>query len=82
MYYTYEFLINIYFYSFYNWNSNTAVCNSTPNYQVIADNPEGLVFKFKRDSKILNVDPKVSVLLYLSPNAIVFLPLFKILLNI
>ncbi|KAF6129319.1 cilia and flagella associated protein 299 [Phyllostomus discolor] len=44
--------------SFYNWNSNTAMCNSTPNYQVIADNPEGLVFKYKRDSKILNVDPK------------------------
>ncbi|XP_036906931.1 cilia- and flagella-associated protein 299 isoform X1 [Sturnira hondurensis] len=44
--------------SFYNWNSNTAICNSTPNYQVIADNPEGLVFKYKRDSKILKVDPK------------------------
>ncbi|KAM5339226.1 cilia- and flagella-associated protein 299 isoform 2-T2 [Glossophaga mutica] len=44
--------------SFYNWNSNTATCNSTPNYQVIADNPEGLVFKYKRDCKILNVDPK------------------------
>nr|XP_027795647.2 cilia- and flagella-associated protein 299 isoform X1 [Marmota flaviventris] len=44
--------------SFYNWDSHTAVCNSTPNYQVIADNPEGLLFKYKRDRKILNVDPK------------------------
>ncbi|XP_072601643.1 cilia- and flagella-associated protein 299 [Vulpes vulpes] len=44
--------------SFYNWDSHIAVCNSTPNYQVIADNPEGLLFKYKRDRKILNVDPK------------------------
>ncbi|XP_054109193.1 cilia- and flagella-associated protein 299 isoform X3 [Callithrix jacchus] len=44
--------------SFYNWDTNIAVCNSSPNYQVIADNPEGLLFKFKRDRKILNVDPK------------------------
>ncbi|XP_008691497.1 cilia- and flagella-associated protein 299 isoform X1 [Ursus americanus] len=46
--------------SFYNWNSHIAVWNSTPNYQVIADNPEGLLFKYKRDRKILNVDPKAS----------------------
>ncbi|XP_062055180.1 cilia- and flagella-associated protein 299 [Lepus europaeus] len=45
--------------SFYNWDSHIAVCNSSPNYQVIADNPEGLLFKYKRDRKILNVDPKV-----------------------
>ncbi|XP_059537965.1 cilia- and flagella-associated protein 299 [Myotis daubentonii] len=46
--------------SFYNWDSQIAVWNSTPNYQVIADNPEGLLFKYKRDRKILNVDPKAS----------------------
>ncbi|KAG5207787.1 hypothetical protein JEQ12_017551 [Ovis aries] len=45
--------------SFYNWDSHIAVWNSTPNYQVIADNPEGLLFKYKRDRKILNVDPKI-----------------------
>ncbi|XP_004590671.1 cilia- and flagella-associated protein 299 isoform X1 [Ochotona princeps] len=45
--------------SFYNWDSHIAVCNSSPNYQVIADNPDGLLFKYKRDRKILNVDPKV-----------------------
>ncbi|XP_047713243.1 cilia- and flagella-associated protein 299 isoform X2 [Prionailurus viverrinus] len=44
--------------SFYNWDSHIAVWNSTPNYQVIADNLEGLLFKYKRDRKILNVDPK------------------------
>ncbi|XP_048220439.1 cilia- and flagella-associated protein 299 [Perognathus longimembris pacificus] len=44
--------------SFYNWDSHVAVCNSSSNYQVIADNPEGLLFKYKRDRKILNVDPK------------------------
>ncbi|XP_004383166.1 cilia- and flagella-associated protein 299 isoform X2 [Trichechus manatus latirostris] len=44
--------------SFYNWDSHIAVWNSSPNYQVIADNPEGLLFKYKRDRKILNVDPK------------------------
>ncbi|XP_040823194.1 cilia- and flagella-associated protein 299 [Ochotona curzoniae] len=45
--------------SFYNWDSHIAVCNSSPNYQVITDNPDGLLFKYKRDRKILNVDPKV-----------------------
>merc|ERR1711912_224237 len=30
----------------------------TPNYQVIAENATGLLFKNKRDRKILNVDPK------------------------
>nr|XP_054364853.1 cilia- and flagella-associated protein 299 [Mirounga angustirostris] len=70
--------------SFYNWDSHIAVWNSTPNYQVIADNPEGLLFKYKRDRKILNVDPKVRLLLhlYITPNFIVFLPLLKNLLNI
>ncbi|XP_029781909.1 cilia- and flagella-associated protein 299 isoform X2 [Suricata suricatta] len=45
--------------SFYNWDSHIAIWNSTPNYQVITDNPQGLLFKYKRDRKILNVDPKV-----------------------
>ncbi|KAM4855002.1 cilia- and flagella-associated protein 299 [Thomomys bottae] len=44
--------------SFYNWDSHVVACNSSSNYQVIADNPEGLLFKYKRDRKILNVDPK------------------------
>lgn len=44
--------------SFYNWETQTSTSNPTPNYQVIADNASGLLFKNKRDRKILNVDPK------------------------
>ena len=36
--------------------------NATPNYLVTAENAAGLLFKNKRDRKILNVDPKVIVL--------------------
>ncbi|KAM8970040.1 cilia- and flagella-associated protein 299 isoform X2 [Sarcophilus harrisii] len=45
--------------SFYNWDSHVAILNSSPNYQVIAENCDGLLFKYKRDRKIINVDPKV-----------------------
>jgi len=48
------------FYSFYNWETQTSTSNPTPNYQVIAENASGLLFKNKRDRKILNVDPKSS----------------------
>eukprot|EP01135_Chromosphaera_perkinsii_P003993 Nk52_evm6s266 gene=Nk52_evmTU6s266 len=44
--------------SFYNWETQTCTSNSTPNFQVIADNESGLLFKNKRDRKIINVDPK------------------------
>lgn len=33
--------------------------NSSPNFEVIYDDPNGLLFKNKRDKKILNVDPLV-----------------------
>lgn len=46
--------------SFYNWETQTSTSNPTPNYQVIAENASGLLFKNKRDRKILNVDPKSS----------------------
>jgi hypothetical protein len=36
--------------------------SNTPNYQVIAENVKGLLFKNKRDRKIINVDPYVSLL--------------------
>jgi len=36
--------------------------NATPNYLVTAENAAGLLFKNKRDRKILNVDPKVIML--------------------
>lgn len=43
--------------SYYNWESQTANSNPTPNFQVIADNESGLLFKNKRDRKVVNVDP-------------------------
>ncbi|CAH1793580.1 unnamed protein product [Owenia fusiformis] len=46
--------------SFYNWETQTSTSNPTPNYQVIAENASGLLFKNKRDRKILNVDPKAN----------------------
>ncbi|KAJ3333581.1 Fe(2+) transporter [Blyttiomyces sp. JEL0837] len=44
--------------SFYNWETQTCTSNATPNFQIIADNENGLLFKNKRDRKIINVDPK------------------------
>ncbi|KAH6565229.1 hypothetical protein BASA50_006005 [Batrachochytrium salamandrivorans] len=44
--------------SFYNWETQTCTSNATPNFQVIADNENGLLFKNKRDRKIINVDPR------------------------
>ncbi|XP_066514245.1 cilia- and flagella-associated protein 299-like [Hoplias malabaricus] len=46
--------------SFYNWKTQVSTSNDTANYQVITDNPAGLLFKNKIDRKTLNVDPKVS----------------------
>ena len=46
--------------SFYNWETQNSTSNATPNYQVIADNASGLLFKNKRDRKIVNVDPRAS----------------------
>ncbi|KAF7257531.1 hypothetical protein EG68_04258 [Paragonimus skrjabini miyazakii] len=43
--------------SFYNWETQNVVATSSPNYTVLAENPNGLLFKNKRDRKILNVDP-------------------------
>jgi len=48
--------------SYYNWETQVATSNSTPNFQVIADHEGGLLFKNKRDRKIINVDPKVSLI--------------------
>ncbi|XP_039614467.1 cilia- and flagella-associated protein 299 [Polypterus senegalus] len=46
--------------SFFNWESKVSTSNPSPNYQVIAENStSGLLFKNKRDRKVINVDPKV-----------------------
>ena len=44
--------------SYYNWETQTSTSNATPNFQVIADSEAGLLFKNKRDRKVINVDPK------------------------
>nr|XP_027312783.1 cilia- and flagella-associated protein 299 [Anas platyrhynchos] len=44
---------------FYNWNKNVVSSNPSPNYEVIAENSCGLLFKNKMDGKIINVNPKV-----------------------
>nr|VZI20859.1 unnamed protein product [Spirometra erinaceieuropaei] len=43
--------------SYFNWETQNITANPTPNYAVITDNPGGILFKNKRDRKILNVDP-------------------------
>lgn len=52
--------------SFYNWETQTPSANSTSNFQIVARNSEGLLFKNKRDRKVINVDPKVWLLLKFS----------------
>ncbi|XP_075325036.1 cilia- and flagella-associated protein 299 [Odontesthes bonariensis] len=42
---------------YYNWKTLVSTSNSSPNFEVIYDDPNGLLFKNKRDKKILNVDP-------------------------
>jgi len=42
--------------SFYNWDTQVEMCNSTANYQVVTEDVNGLLFKNKRDRKIVNVD--------------------------
>lgn len=59
--YNYCFLF-IPFFSYYNWKTQVSTSNSSPNFEVIYDNPNGLLFKNKRDKKILNVDPMVGLI--------------------
>ena len=47
--------------SFYNWETQTATSNPTPNFQIIADNEAGLLFKNKRDRKVLHSAIPVTV---------------------
>lgn len=43
--------------SYFNWATNTSTSNPTPNFQVKADDEQGLLFKHKRDRKVVSVDP-------------------------
>ena len=44
--------------SYYNWKTKMSSYNHTPNFLVIADAEHGLLFKNKRDRKVINVDPR------------------------
>ncbi|XP_073695743.1 cilia- and flagella-associated protein 299 [Garra rufa] len=46
--------------SFYNWGTQVAKHNASSNYEVITENPSGLLFMCKNDRKILNVDPEAT----------------------
>ncbi|VDO15073.1 unnamed protein product [Rodentolepis nana] len=43
--------------SYLNWDSQYIASSSSPNYKVIAENPNGLLFKNKRDRNIITIDP-------------------------
>jgi hypothetical protein len=43
--------------SYYNWETQTSTSNPTLNFQVEIANEQGLLFKNKRDRKVINVDP-------------------------
>eukprot|EP00049_Salpingoeca_infusionum_P025213 m.18281 g.18281 ORF g.18281 m.18281 type:complete len:233 (+) comp7768_c0_seq1:247-945(+) len=45
--------------SFYNWVTQTSRSRNSMNYQVVADEYNGLLFKNKKDRKIVNVDPEL-----------------------
>jgi hypothetical protein len=47
--------------SFYNWETQASKSTPTPNYDVITDKYPGLLFKNKRDRKVINVDPKAEI---------------------
>nr|CUU98611.1 hypothetical transcript [Hymenolepis microstoma] len=49
--------------SYLNWESQYISSSSSPNYKVIAENPNGLLFKNKRDRNIITIDPWVRSLL-------------------
>ncbi|KAF7205312.1 cilia- and flagella-associated protein 299 isoform X2 [Nothobranchius furzeri] len=44
---------------YYNWKTQVSTSNSSTNFQVIYDDPNGILFQHKKDKKILNVDPLV-----------------------
>ena len=55
--------------SFFNWETHTSTSNATPNFQVIADNEAGLLFKNKRDRKVTNILAKTTAYCFgVNPN--------------
>ncbi|KAL0232150.1 hypothetical protein PCE1_003146 [Barthelona sp. PCE] len=46
--------------SYYNWESGQLSSNSSSNFEVITDPEEGLIFKNKRDRKVIVTNPTMS----------------------
>ena len=44
--------------AYFNWKTQHARCNNTPNWQVLSESVNGLVFKSRRDRKVVSVDPR------------------------
>ncbi|CAD7936734.1 unnamed protein product [Amoebophrya sp. A120] len=45
--------------SFYNWDTQHTASNESANFHIIPDYEQGLLFKNKRDRKVICVDPRV-----------------------
>ena len=43
--------------SFFNWDSGHPIINNSPNFRVDANDDKGLLFRNKRDRKVINVNP-------------------------
>ena len=46
--------------SYFNWETQTSTSNASPNFAVVADSEAGMLFKNKRDRKVINVDPRAN----------------------
>ncbi|TNJ27902.1 hypothetical protein GMRT_15293 [Giardia muris] len=46
--------------SFYNWETQYISSTASSNFEVVADNEEGFLFKCKKDRKVINVNPAAS----------------------
>ena len=45
--------------SFFNWDTHHTASNESVNFHIIPDFEQGMLFKNKRDRKIICVDPRV-----------------------
>jgi hypothetical protein len=44
--------------SYYNWDTSKAFINDSPNFRTDANSDQGLLFRNKRDRKVICVDPE------------------------
>ena len=45
--------------SFYNWEAQVTTSNDSPNFRVDTHDEKGILFRNKRDRKVINVNPNV-----------------------